>query len=112
MTPSINGSSTSNTQSTSSQPASTGAASAPVTENMFLQLLVTQLQNQDPLNPTDSTQFVTQLAQFQQMEQSMNMGQDVSAIRQDMDKLVGNTSSTGSGTNSNTGATNTTGTQS
>jgi len=30
----------------------------------FLQLLVTQLQNQDPLNPMDSTEFTAQLAQF------------------------------------------------
>jgi len=56
--------------------------------NMFLQLLVAQLQNQDPLNPTDSTTFVTQLAQFQQLEQSVNSGQDISAMRQDLDKLV------------------------
>lgn len=55
---------------------------------MFLQLLVAQLQNQDPLNPTDGTQFVAQLAQFQQLEQSMNTGQDVTAIRQDLDQLV------------------------
>jgi flagellar basal-body rod modification protein FlgD len=55
---------------------------------MFLQLLVSQLQNQDPSNPADSTQFVTQLSQFQTMEQSMNQGQDISAIRQDMDQLV------------------------
>jgi flagellar basal-body rod modification protein FlgD len=59
-----------------------------VDKNMFLQLLVAQLQNQDPLNPTDSTQFVTQLAQFQQLEQSVNSGQDISAMRQDLDALV------------------------
>jgi flagellar basal-body rod modification protein FlgD len=55
---------------------------------MFLKLLVAQLQNQDPTNPADSTQFVTQLAQFQTMEQSMNQGQDISAIRQDADQIV------------------------
>jgi flagellar basal-body rod modification protein FlgD len=55
---------------------------------MFLQLLVAQLQNQDPTNPTDSTQFVTQLAQFQTMEQSLNQGTDISAIRADLDQLV------------------------
>jgi flagellar basal-body rod modification protein FlgD len=61
---------------------------------MFLQLLVAQLQNQDPLNPTDSSQFVTQLAQFQQLEQSVNTGQDVTAIRTDLDQLLANSSST------------------
>jgi flagellar basal-body rod modification protein FlgD len=69
--------------------ASTAAdPTAPVTENMFLQLLVAQLQNQDPTNPADSTTFVTQLAQFQTMEQSMNQGTDISAIRADLDQLV------------------------
>jgi len=69
---------------------SSGSASgtAPVTENMFLQLLVAQLKNQDPNNPADSTQFVTQLAQFQTMEQSLNQGQDISAIRQDLDQIA------------------------
>jgi len=62
---------------------------------MFLQLLVAQLQNQDPLNPTDSTQFVQQLATFQQLEQSVNTGQDVSAIRQDVDQFVAGTPSSG-----------------
>jgi flagellar basal-body rod modification protein FlgD len=56
------------------------------------------------LNPADSTQFMTQLAQFQQLEQSMNMGTDVTAIRTDLDTLVGNTSSTGT----TTGTTSTT----
>jgi flagellar basal-body rod modification protein FlgD len=73
--------------SASSQTSQTSATE--INKNMFLQLLVAQLQNQDPLNPTDSTQFVTQLAQFQQLEQSVNTGQDITAIRQDMDQLVG-----------------------
>jgi flagellar basal-body rod modification protein FlgD len=49
---------------------------------------VAQLQNQDPTNPADSTQFVTQLAQFQTMEQSLNQGQDISSILSDMNQIV------------------------
>ena len=64
------------------------SGSTQVTKNMFLQLLVAQLKNQDPLQPADGTQFMTQLAQFQQLEQSMNSGQDITAMRQDLDKLV------------------------
>jgi flagellar basal-body rod modification protein FlgD len=59
-----------------------------VDKNMFLQLLVAQMRNQDPLNPTDGTQFLGELAQFQQLEQSTNSGEDITAIRQDLDKLV------------------------
>jgi flagellar basal-body rod modification protein FlgD len=44
---------------------------------MFLQLLVAQMQNQDPLNPTDSTQFVSQLAQFSELEQVIGIRQDI-----------------------------------
>ena len=59
-----------------------------VTKNMFLQLLVSQIKNQDPLNPTDGVQFLTQLAQFQQLENGMNMGQDIAAIRDDLDQIA------------------------
>ncbi|MFB9969009.1 flagellar hook assembly protein FlgD [Pseudoroseomonas cervicalis] len=37
----------------------------------FLTLLTTQLQNQDPMDPTDSSEFATQLAQFSQVEQQI-----------------------------------------
>ena len=73
-----------------------------VTKNMFLQLLVAQIKNQDPLSPADGTQFLTQLAQFQSLEQSMNMGTDLSAIRSDLDTLVGATTGTTTGTTQTT----------
>jgi flagellar basal-body rod modification protein FlgD len=73
--------------SSGSQPAAgpTPATVPTVDKNMFLQLLVAQLRNQNPLSPTDSTQFVQQLAQYQQLEQSVNTGQDIAAIRRDID---------------------------
>ncbi len=40
--------------------------------NQFLNLLVAQLKNQDPTNPTDPTQFVAQLASFSAVEQALN----------------------------------------
>lgn len=43
--------------------------------NQFLTLLTTQLQNQDPLNPMDSSEFTNQLVQFSQVEQSINTNQ-------------------------------------
>jgi flagellar basal-body rod modification protein FlgD len=61
--------------STSTTTSITGAAP---NEQMFLQLLVAQIQNQDPTNPVDGTQFVSQLAQFSELEQLI-------AIRGDLD---------------------------
>ena len=78
--------------SSSATQGTTSTANTPtIDKNMFLQLLVAQLKNQDPSNPTDSMQFVQQLAQFQQLEQSVNSGQDIAAMRSDLDQLVGNT---------------------
>ncbi len=78
----------SGTQSAASAIAS--ATDSLANEQTFLQLFVSQLQNQDPTNPMDGTQFVTQLAQFSQLEQSLQM-------RQDLDSIVKDFSGTGSG---------------
>ncbi|WP_022664715.1 FlgD immunoglobulin-like domain containing protein [Desulfospira joergensenii] len=43
----------------------------------FLTMLVAQLQNQDPLNPMDGTDFSSQLAQFSQLEQLMNLNESM-----------------------------------
>ncbi len=42
-------------------------------KDAFLQLLVTQLQYQDPLNPQSNTEFVSELAQFSSLEEMQNM---------------------------------------
>src|ERR1044071_9903433 len=39
----------------------------------FLLLLTSQLKNQDPLSPMDSTEFTNQLTQFAQVEQQINL---------------------------------------
>ena len=68
---------------TASQPSTSSAASASLgNEQTFLQLLVAQLQYQDPLQPADGTQFVTQLAQFSDLEQQIGSHQDLDAIKQ------------------------------
>lgn len=43
----------------------------------FLQLLVTQMQYQDPLNPGDSTEYMSQLAQYSALEATMNISDAV-----------------------------------
>ena len=57
-------------------------------KEVFMQLLVAQLKNQNPLNPADGTQFVTQLAQFTQLEQTMSTRDDVAAIRATLEAVV------------------------
>jgi flagellar basal-body rod modification protein FlgD len=46
----------------------------------FLTLLVAQLQNQDPMNPDDPTEFTAQLAQFSSLEQLFNLNESMDAL--------------------------------
>lgn len=63
-------------------------------QDAFLQLLATQLQYQDPLDPMDSTAFVSQLAQFSELEQMTNMNQTLQTSTQYLASL-NNFSATG-----------------
>jgi flagellar basal-body rod modification protein FlgD len=49
-------------------------------KDSFLQLLVTQMQNQNPLDPQDNSEFVAQLAQFSSLETMQNLSTSVDAI--------------------------------
>lgn len=42
-------------------------------KDAFLQIMIAKLANQDPLSPTDDTEFLSQLAQFTTLEQMINM---------------------------------------
>ena len=62
---------------TPNQPATPASAIDPLAnEQTFLKLLVSQLKNQNPLNPTDSTQFVSQLTSYSQLEQLIGIRQN------------------------------------
>jgi flagellar basal-body rod modification protein FlgD len=52
-----------------------------INENTFLQLLVAQMKYQDPLSPTDSTQFLTQTAQFTEVSTLQQIEADQQAIQ-------------------------------
>ncbi|MBP2072904.1 MULTISPECIES: flagellar hook capping FlgD N-terminal domain-containing protein [Thermoanaerobacterium] len=47
----------------------------------YLQLLVTQLENQDPLNPMDDKEFIAQMAQFSALEQMLNLNSSFNAVK-------------------------------
>lgn len=60
--------------------------SAASMNNLFMTLLVAQIQNQDPLNPTDGTEYVSQLAQLSQVQSMESM----SALMQNNAVLMDN----------------------
>jgi flagellar basal-body rod modification protein FlgD len=63
-------------------PAQTAAAAnQSLTQANFLQLLVTQMSSQDPLDPQSDTAFAAQLAQFSALQQSQNMAQNMSVLQ-------------------------------
>ena len=78
----------SNTGSTNSSDTSTSSSSATSSANTtlasnfteFLQLLTTQLQNQDPLDPLDTNQFTQQLVEFAQVEQQLKSNDQLSQL--------------------------------
>jgi flagellar basal-body rod modification protein FlgD len=55
------------------------AQTGQTTQNQFLQLLVNELQNQDPTQPTDETQTLSQLAQFSQLQATQNLSDTLTA---------------------------------
>ncbi len=66
--------------SSPSTQSSAGALGSLTNEQTFLQLLVAQLENQDPTEPQDGTQFVSELAQFSSLEQEIQMRTDLDNI--------------------------------
>ena len=70
-TASTSGTSSSSTASTTS---TTSDSNSLASQQTFLQLLVAQLQNQDPTQPVEGTEFVTQLATFSNVEQILASG--------------------------------------
>jgi flagellar basal-body rod modification protein FlgD len=56
-------------------------------QDTFLQLLVLQMQNQDPLAPTDNTQMIAQLAQFSSLEQMNNLNTSFNTLSGNINQL-------------------------
>jgi len=69
--------------SASSQSIASSTASL-ANQNVFLQLLVAQLKNQDPDNPADGTTFITQLATFSELSNTTQMASSLTSIQQEL----------------------------
>ncbi|WP_110112827.1 flagellar hook assembly protein FlgD [Bacillus sp. CGMCC 1.16541] len=53
----------------------------------FLRILMTQLQNQDPMNPLEDKDFIAQMAQFSTLEQITNMGKSFEKFTTQMNQM-------------------------
>ncbi len=71
----------SSTTSTSSAAQKTGNAGESMDKEAFLQLLVAQMKYQDPLQPTSNTEYISQYAQFSQVESLQNMSSSMDLQR-------------------------------
>jgi flagellar basal-body rod modification protein FlgD len=91
---------TSSTSSTNTSSASsTSGSDSLANQNTFLQLLVAQLQYQDPTQPMDGTTFVTQLATFSDLQANMGSKTDLDAISKQYLGTTPSTSSSSTGSN-------------
>ena len=97
--------STNTSASNTSSSTNNSSTSALGTQSTFLSLLVAQLQNQDPLQPMDGTTFVTQLAQFNDVEQNLGMKQDLDAMSEKYLGISTPPSAGGTSTNANSAGT-------
>ena len=96
-----NGASQAKTTAAAAKTASSFAAS--LNADAFLTMLVTQLKNQDPTKPMDSTEYVSQLATLSQVEQGTKTNQKLddilsSSFLSQADQIIGRTVTSSDGT--------------
>jgi flagellar basal-body rod modification protein FlgD len=68
------------TNTSTSNTAAAASSAATVDYNSFLKLMVAELQNQDPTNPADPTQYMSQLASFSAVGQAVQTNQKLDTI--------------------------------
>src|SRR5580658_3976132 len=88
-TSSITGASGATNSGLTSTDTATGGTQQTLTQNDFLQLLVSQMENQDPTNPQSDTDMAAQMAQFTSLTQSSAMSASLSALQ--ANSLIGST---------------------
>ena len=75
--------------STASASTTTSATSNALGQEDFLEILIAQLQNQDPTDPVDTTEFTSQLTQYSSLEQLMNMNTRLDTLIADFESMTG-----------------------
>jgi flagellar basal-body rod modification protein FlgD len=90
---------TSTTNSTGQTSATDTSQAGPTIDyNMFLQLLIAEMKNQDPTSPTDTTEYMSQFAQFSSVEQAVQTNSKLDTLLtsnalSQADGLIGRTAS-------------------
>ncbi|MBR2564693.1 MAG: flagellar hook capping protein [Paenibacillus sp.] len=64
--------------------ATTSAATKELGKDQFLKILITQLQNQDPMQPMEDKEFIAQMAQFSSVEQLVNISTQLKTLNQSL----------------------------
>jgi flagellar basal-body rod modification protein FlgD len=67
-------------QAAAKTPSQSSNSPTEISKNDFLELLVAQLKHQDPMNPADNQQFITQLATFSSLEQLISINAGVNKL--------------------------------
>lgn len=104
MSPTVSSTSTPPASATSSTTAAAAPTDPLASESTFLTLLVSQLQNQDPLSPVDSNEFVSQLTEYSQLEQLIGIHQNTTTLAGGTTAATSTDPSTTSTTTPTTGA--------
>jgi len=73
--------------STTTTSSSTSTSTLSADYDMFIQLLCAQLENQDPLDPTDATEFTNQLVQYANLEQQMATNDKLDEVLSSIDLM-------------------------
>src|SRR5215468_2953533 len=73
---------------TSSATTASTSSSSSLTSSDFLSLLVSELQNQDPLNATSTTDFINQLTSYANFTQQQSINSNMSSLASSFSSLV------------------------
>ncbi|MBY9081888.1 flagellar hook assembly protein FlgD [Paenibacillus sp. HN-1] len=69
--------------------ATSKTGSSTLGKDQFLKILITQLQNQDPMQPMEDKEFIAQMAQFSSVEQLMNISNQLNTLNQSLGAVSG-----------------------
>jgi flagellar basal-body rod modification protein FlgD len=78
----------SGSSSNSSSSSSSTQPTIGLTSNQFLSLLTTQLQNQNPLNPTDPNQFTSEMVQYASLSEQIDTNSKLDSMNTSMSSIL------------------------